>query len=198
MTKKAKLDNLDIIPYALYQLGGAGEFVDVEDIFLHCFELAPERFRWRKHAIANYKTLSKALRDFEGRHPDLLLKTEDGLSRQLSKEGIDWVRERLLQFGEVLSQPGANPPTRRREQKILNEFASHQLVVAFQKGKPEPLQKYAVADLLLCAPDSPTDVWRERLETFRSAASAAGRPNLIEFLDYMRSTRPEWFGGKNG
>jgi hypothetical protein len=197
VTKKPRIDNPDIIPLALYQLGGAGQFIDVEDMFLRCFELAPERFRWRKHVIANYKTLSKALRDFEGRHSHLLLKTEDGLSRQLSKEGIDWVNARLDLFQQVLSNPGVNPPTRRHEQKLLNEFAAHRLVAAFEKGSPEALQKYEVADLLLCAPDSPTDVWRERLETYRSAAAAAGRPNLVQFLDYVRSTKPEWFGEGN-
>ena len=192
------MDNPEIIPFALYELGGAGRFIDVEDIFLRCFEVAPERFRWRKHPIANYKTLSKALRDFEGRHSKLLLKTEDGLSRQLSKEGIDWVNARLELFREVLSRPGTNPPTRRREQKLLNEFSSHRLVRAFEKGHSEDLQKYEVADLLLCAPDSPTDVWEERLETYRSAATAARRPNLVEFLDFVRNNKPEWFGGKNG
>lgn len=198
MSKKPRIDNPDIIAFALHELGGAGQFIDVEDIFLRCFALAPERFRWRKYEIANYKTLSKALRDFEGRHPDLLLKTEDGLSRQLSKEGIDWVNVRSTLFQDVLSRPGANPPTRRREQKLLNEFAGHRLVLAFQNDKFETLQKYEVADLLLCAPDSPMAVWKERLETYRSAASAAGRPNLVEFLDYLRRKRPEWFGGKNG
>jgi hypothetical protein len=198
VTRKPRVDNPDIIPFALHELGGTGQFIDVEDIFLHCFKVAPERFRWRKHLIANYKTLSKALRDFEGHHPDLLLKTADGLSRQLSKEGIDWVNARLDLFREVLSQPGANPPTRRREQKLLNEFADHRLVRAFEKGSLEALQKYEVADLLLCAPDSPIAVWKERLETYRSAATAAGRPNLAEFLDYLRTSKPEWFGGKNG
>jgi hypothetical protein len=197
VTRKLKVDNPDIIPFALLELGGAGQFIDVEDIFLRCFEVAPERFRWRKHLIANYKTLSKALRDFEGRHPDFLLKTEDGLSRQLSKEGIDWLKARLDLFREVLSLPGANPPTRRREQKLLNEFASHRLVRAFEKGHLEDLHKYEIADLLLCAPDSPTSVWKERLETYRSAATAAGRPNLVEFLDYLRNSKPDWFGGEN-
>lgn len=195
MNKKPRIDNLDIIPYALYQLGGAGQFIDVEDVFVQCFKLAPERFRWRKHLIANYKTLSKALRDFEGRHAELLLKTEDGLSRQLSKEGLDWVREREALFQKVLSEPGVNPPTRRREQKLLNEFAAHRLLVTFEKGITEPLQKYEVADLLLCAPDSPIPVWQERLETYRSAAAASGRPNLVKFLNYLRSAKPEWFGG---
>ncbi len=195
MSAKYKIDNPDLIPFALYELGGAGQFIDVEDVFVHCFKLAPERFRWRKHDLPNYKTLSKALRDFEGRHPTALLKTEDGLSRQLSKEGLDWVVARVDQFRHVLGKPGTNPPTRRREHKLLNEFAAHPLVRQFEAGARVLLSKYEVADLLLCAPDSPTPIWRERLETLRSATTAAGRPNLVSFLDYLSTQHSDWFGG---
>jgi len=196
VSPKVRIDNLDLIPFALYELGGAGKFIDVEDVFLHCFELAPERFRWRKHNLPNYKTLSKALRDFEGRRPNLMLKTEDGLSRQLSREGLDWVTERLDEYRAVLARPGSNPPTRRTEHKFLNEFASHTLVKQYEKGTQVALSKYAVADLLLCAPDSPVAIWRERLETLKSAAHAAGRPRLVDFLDYVSGEHPEWFGGE--
>ena len=41
-------------------------------------------------------------------------------------------------------------------------------------------------------------MWKERLETYRSAAGAAGRPNLVKFLDYLMSTKPEWLGGTTG
>jgi hypothetical protein len=149
----------------------------VEDVFLRCHEIAPERFRWRKHDIPNYKTLSKALRDFEESHPSLLMKTADGLSRQLSAEGNAWVRERLSVFESVLRKRGANPPTRRRDHRILNEFAGHRLGRSFAETKRPSLIKHEVADLLLCAPDSPQAVWRERLETYRSAAADAGRPD---------------------
>ncbi len=194
MAKRRRIDNPEIIPLALYELGGSGTFVDVEDIFLHCFKIAPERFRWRKHGYPNYKTLSKALRDFEGSHPSFLIKTADGLSRQLSAEANTWVQQQLPLFQSVLRKPGANPPTRRRDHRILNEFAGHKLVRSFADGKRPNLVKHEVADLLLCAPDSPAAVWRQRLETYRSATADAARPKLIEFLDYIRKSKPEWFG----
>ena len=193
MSKSTRIDNTDFIPFALYELGGSGAFVDVEDVFLHCFEIAPERFRWRKHNLPNYKTLSKALRDFEKSHDSLLVKTADGLSRQLSAEGNEWVRSKLDLFHRILRKPGSNPPTRRRDNRLLNEFADHELVRAYVAGGRPDLIKHQVADLLLCAPDSPPVVWSERLETYRSAADAARRPELIEFLEVIRDSKPEWF-----
>lgn len=194
MAKPRRIDNPDIIPFALYELGGSGRFVDVEDVFVRCYELAPERFRWRKHDIANYKTLSKALRDFEGSHPSFLVKTADGLSRQLSAEGNAWVRQSLPLFESVLHKPGANPPTRRRDHRILNEFSNHPVVRSFADGRSPNLIKHEIADLLLCAPDSPKAVWRERLETYRSAAADAARSDLVDFLKFLRDGKPEWFG----
>ena len=84
MSQRPKVDNPELIPFAIYQLGGIGEFVDVEDIFVRCFDLAPERFGWRKYPYPNYKILSKALRDFEGSFPNYLIKNQDGLCRQPS------------------------------------------------------------------------------------------------------------------
>jgi hypothetical protein len=194
MAKAPRVDNTEFIPFALHELGGSGEFFDVEDIFLHCYKIAPERFRWRKYDLPNYKTLSKALRDFEGSHPSLLVKTADGLSRQLSAEGNAWVRSKLPLFERVLRKPGANPPTRRRDQRLLNEFADSSLVQTFLQGGQPELVRHEVADVLLCAPDSPASVWRERLQTYRSAADAARRSDLVEFLDYVHRKRPEWFG----
>jgi len=194
MPIKSRLDNLDIIPFAFFQLGGTGDFVDVEDAFLKCFELTPERFRWRKHNIPNYKTLSKALRDFENKHPGFLLKTEDGLSRQLSSAALEWLRHRQALYDKILKTPGANPPTRRADQRLLNEIRDHPLVKRYSKGKRPVLRKPEVADLLLCSPDSPTSVWAARLETHRSIAASSGRPDLIEFLDYLVAQKPEWFG----
>jgi hypothetical protein len=193
VARPSRVDNADLIAFALHELGGSGAFFDVEDIFFRCYQIAPERFRWRKLDIPNYKTLSKALRDFEDSHPSLVLKTADGLSRQLSAEGNEWVRSRLPLFKKALGKIGANPPTRRRDQRVLNELAENKLVRDFVKGDEPDLVKHEVADLLLCAPDSPSEVWRERLETYRSAADAARRLDLREFLDFVQRNKPEWF-----
>ena len=84
MSQHPKVDNPDIVPFVIYQLGGIGEFVDVEDILVRCHELAPERFEWRKYPYPNYKILSKALPNFKGSFPTYLIKTQDGFCRQAS------------------------------------------------------------------------------------------------------------------
>jgi hypothetical protein len=196
MANRRRIDNPDLIPLAVYELGGMGAFVDVEDVFLKCFEISPERFRWRKHNIPNYKTLAKALRDFENDYPGLLVKTEDGLSRQLSADGIEWVRSRMPEYTRFRNQPGSSPPTRRRDNKILNEFTHHKAVKIFRQGGKPGLIKHEIADLLLCSPDSPPSVWNERYESYRSAAQDAGRPDIVSFLEFLKSQRSEWFGGK--
>ena len=195
MDRKPRIDNLEIVPLALYQLGGTGHFIDVEDIFERCYKLAPERFGWRKYPYPNYKILSKALRDIEGKYPKLLIKTPDGLKRQLSAEAIEWVRVRLPQFERVLGKPGMNPPTRRTGQKLLNEFRDHPLTRGFLEGHEPELIKHEVADLLLCSPDSPPQVWRERLESYRSAATQSNRSDLVRFLEYIEKKQHIWFGG---
>lgn len=195
MPDKSKIDNPDIIPYALYNLGGIGSFIDVEDMFLKCFELAPARFSWRKHSLPNYKILSKALRDFEGAHPDALLKTADGLGRQLTAEGVEWVRSRLALYEALLETPGASPPKKRPGQRLLNEIEDHPLYGEFAMGLRPDLAKHQVADLLMCAPDSPSALWRERLESYRASARAANREAIVTFLNYIAQEHPEWFGG---
>jgi hypothetical protein len=84
--EKRESAGCDIIPFTIYQFGGAGEFIDVEDVFVYCYKLAPERFGWRKHTYPNFKSHSKALWDYEGKYPNHLIKTSDGLRRQLQPD----------------------------------------------------------------------------------------------------------------
>lgn len=194
MTPSPRLDNPDFIPIALYQLGGAGRFVDIEDLFMHCYEMAPERFKWRKHDIPNYKILSKALRDFEDKHPDLLIRTPDGLQRQLSAEGVRWIERRLPVLNKLISADLRKAPTRRPSQRVLNEVSQNPLFLAYKSGASIEPSKYEVADLLLCSPDSPPSVWEERLQSLRSAAQVSNRPTLRQFLDWIYDKYPSWFG----
>jgi hypothetical protein len=191
--RKSRLSNAELIPLALYQLGGSGQFFDVEDIYLRCYDLAPERFGWRKHRLPNYKSLAKALQECETKYPELLLKTPDGLSRQLSAAGVEWLRARLPRLQELVGAPISS--SRRPSHRLLNEMAAHPVVKAFIASGRADLIKHRVADLLLCAPDSPPAVWREQLETYRSAAADAGRADLSAFLEHLAVQRPEWFGG---
>ena len=44
------LRTVDYVIAALFRLGGSTRPVDIEDIAVECFAIAPHRFRWRKYA----------------------------------------------------------------------------------------------------------------------------------------------------
>src|SRR3989304_5718523 len=139
MPKGTSIANTDFIPMALFELGGAGKFIDVENIFYRCYEISPERFGWRRYSYPNYKILYKALVDFEDKYPTLIIKTPDGLSRQLTAEGVDWINQRIQKMRKFLSTPETVPPSRRPHQRILNDIADHPLFREYSKGgNPEP------------------------------------------------------------
>jgi len=189
------LSNQDIFAYALYRLQGAGRFVDVEDVYEECWRLSESRFGWRKHKYPNYKVASKAQRDFEEAHPGLVLKTRDGLGRQLSAEGVVWVRTRLTEFERLASGDTRAPAIRRASHRVIRELLTNRLVGSFLAGKRPELGRVEVADILHSAPDSSSVAWRQRLLTLRAAAEDDERPDLIGFLDYIQSEHPEWFDG---
>jgi hypothetical protein len=101
MTEKSKArneppspeaNNQDVFVWALYLLGGADRDVDVEEIYLKCFELAPARLGWRTHPeIPDYKKTSKALQSIEATTHVGLLHRPHKYSRRLTLEGIKWV-----------------------------------------------------------------------------------------------------------
>lgn len=186
----AARDNPTIIARALYDLGGAGRFVDVEDLLYRAYELSPERFGWRTRALPNYKTLYKALRDFEAAHPAAILKTTDGLGRQLSAEGIDWIENQ-----EQLPEPqDGTVRAQRSVQRLLARLYASSIFEAYVSGSTPRPNRYEVAELLVTAPDGSPDIWRERIETYRAAARLAKRRDLMSFLDYLVMLDPERFG----
>lgn len=193
--RPGNIANAEVVAFAMYDLGGTGEYVDVEDLFMRCFELAPKRFAWRTRAFPNYKTLYQALVDLERGHGAFLMSTEDGLGRQLSAAGVLWVRDRLDLFRSALNQPSEGMSVRRPGMRLLNELSAAPVVRRFLAGERLELSRYEAADLLIASPDSPPSVWRERMATYMSAAEAAGRPEIQEFLMSLQQDHREWFEG---
>jgi hypothetical protein len=189
-----ELSNQDIFAYALYRLQGAGRFVDVEDVYVECFNLSPSRFGWRKHKYPNYKVASKAQRDFEGSHPEFIQKTPNGLSRQLTAEGVAWIRGHLESFERLGAGATRAPKTRRASHRVVAELLRSDAVQSYLAGETPELSKVEIAELFNCAPDSPGSVWQQRLATVRAAAEDNERPDVLLFLDYVSANAPEWFG----
>ena len=74
-------NNQDLFVWSLFLLNGGSEWVDVEDIYLKSFELAPERLSWRtRRDIPDYKKCAKALQSVEApgkNHEGMLVKKSE-------------------------------------------------------------------------------------------------------------------------
>ena len=192
MSREAEITNADLFLYALYRLGGVGTYIDVEDVFMEMWRLVPGRFSWRKYRQPNYKIMSKSIVDISVRGDrDLLLGS--GNTRQLSARGVEWIGTRLPQFERLAEGLESAPPDRRPSQRVAAELARDDAVRQFLERGRLALQRTDAAVLLRCAPDAPRQVWRERLETLRSAARDGDRSDLLAFLDSLEREHSEWF-----
>lgn len=191
----AEVTNWEIFIWSLSRLGATSGFVDIEDVFIACFELAPNRFSWRtRQDLPDYKKCSKALRDAEARRPPLLLKTRDGLKRQLTVEGQEWVAGNeprmidALHSGRVVEEPASRPRAR-----MLAEVERSDSFQTWLRSGVTPIEKWQVAELLRCSPDSDWRIWADRLEMLRAAANGAKRVHLLAFVEAIGAAHPEWF-----
>ncbi len=187
--------NWSIFLWALHELGGSHDFVDIENVFLRCHELAPQRFSWRTRNLPDFKKCAKALQEAEARRPKLLVKTGDSFGRQLSVQGQKWVDANTKRLRAMLRQGRVvQEPKRRPRSRMLAEAEQASAFTDWSVDRVAPTEKWRMAELLRCSPDSNTTVWRTRLDTLMAAAHAAGRKELLEFLDTVVNVHAEWFG----
>ena len=188
------ITNSDVFLWALFELGGADAFVDVEDVFLRAFKLAPMRLSWRTRAdIPDLKKCSKALRDIEANKPGLLVKQGSDF-RRLNVDGQQWIEDNFDRLAEALgSDRIVKPPRARFSSRLVSEATRSDVFQQWTSQCVLAEEKWQFAELLRCAPDSSRTLWHSRLETLRSAAYSAGRTDLLEFLDALAVKRPDWF-----
>lgn len=186
--------NSDVFLWALYELGGDEGFVDVEHVFYRSFELAPRRLGWRtRPKLPDLKKCSKGMRDAESKTPKLLLKNGPD-ERRLTVEGQRWIESNFDRLAESLGDDRVvEAPRSRDSSRLLAPLTRSSLFTEWVQDGAFVDEKWRYAELLRCSPDSTSNVWRRRLEELKSAAYAADRRQLFEFLDALEANRPEWF-----
>ncbi len=175
-------NNQDVFLWALYILGGADRDVDVEEIYLKCFELAPARLGWRtKPEIPDYKKTSKALQSVEATTHVGLIHRPHQYSRRLTIEGIGWVEayrgilERVYSKQVVAASTNTNMHERTRQ--AIKESHSWQVF----ENDPSQLDIADLAALLRCTATSPQETWKSRILDVKRAAEVLHDESLADF-----------------
>jgi hypothetical protein len=187
--------NPELIVYCVYRCGGIGRFIETEDVYEEAFRVAPSRFGWRTRDVASDKAASAAMRDAtRGRvlPKGLLVFSPNAHGVQLTGEGVSWVRERLERF-EALVAAKAPAGSDRPSQRHLVALERSELARAYAGGEEVEATRVRFADLLRLTPDANGRAWRERLESYRSAAQQAERRVSLDFLARLEREHPDWF-----
>ena len=197
MSLSDEVANWEIFLWALYQLGGSSQFVDIDDVSLECFKIAPSRFGWRtKPELPDYKRCTKALQEAEARRPKMLVKTHDSFGRQLSAEGQKWIEMNGRRLSQILKSGVPVPaPKIRPSSRMLAEIERSDPFVLWTETGTIPQEKWRMADILRCSPDSSIETWSARLESARAVAHSAEKKNILRFLNEVAIVHPDWFGG---
>ena len=182
-------NNQDVFIWALFLLGGADKDVDVEDIYLKCFELAPARFGWRtKPDIPDYKKISKALQSVEAKtHAGLVQKSNEYL-RRLSVAGVKWVEtwKPILEASYSGAPVPADKVHNQYEMLRSNVTGSH-VWKRFNVGD-FTLDIADVAAALGTSPASPKATWDSRINSLLRASDVLQDPKLKEFAELIDGT----------
>lgn len=174
-------NNQDAFLWALHLLGGADRAVDVEEIFLKAFDIAPSRLGWRTRPdLPDYKKAAKALQSVEAKTHVGLVHHVDKYRRRLTSEGVAWIgtnEPRLREtFGGAVAVPAAATNAHERLRRSVRASRAFR---NWCEGEPVDLTELATA--LQCNPASPRSVWDGRLMELTRAASVLSDEELLAF-----------------
>ena len=181
-------NNQDVFVWALYLLGGADKDVDVEEIYLKCFELAPARLGWRTHPeIPDYKKTSKALQSIEATTHVGLLHRPHKYSRRLTLEGIKWVEA----YRSILEKNYSKAIVQASKTTNQHERKRHELKKSDAWAKflidPSTVEISDAAAALQCSAASPMSVWSGRVNDLRRSGDLLSDESILNFADFIEA-----------
>lgn len=181
-------NNQDVFLWALYLLGGADRDVDVEEIYLKCFEMAPARLGWRTQPqLPDYKKTSKALQSVEATTHVGLIHRPHQYSRRLTSEGLKWVEAYKEILERVYSkQPVAASTNTNMFERTRTSIRGSTSWQAFTSDS-SLLDVADLAALLRCTATSPVETWKSRILDLRRAAEVLQDELLAEFADAVEA-----------
>ncbi len=188
-------NNQDVFIWALYLLGGADKDVDVEDIYLKCFELAPARLGWRTRPdLPDYKKTSKALQSVEAKTHAGLVHKPNTLHRRLTPAGVEWVERYETTLRETYSGTVAPSASTNLNERLRQRLQQSEAWRQWRAGQPFDL--IAAGQALQCSPASPEEIWTGRLHEIVRAADVLQDEGLRDFAAAVQDVRQSNQGRK--
>jgi hypothetical protein len=185
-------NNQDLLLWSLYLLGGAERWVDVEDLYLRAFDLAPSRLAWRtRNDLPDYKKCAKALQALEdprrSEHRGLVDKQGQYL-RKLTMAGQAWCEQHRERLDALYGGQSVVPSAARQEDaQRLRAVTQSSLFSNWAASGRLAATRWDLADLFRCVGDAPLSTWNARFDEVVQAARRNGKDDVEEFVEAART-----------
>lgn len=200
-----KHSNADLFLWALALAGGRDGYVDIEDVYWKCFELAPKRFGWRtRPEIPDLQKISVARRDAikkQASNDVELIASQEANVREgrpvpaynwrLTSVGAAWVDTYADRLHRLYGGGSVPAPARRPDQARLNTIRDAEAFQHWRGSGQLRAEIWELADLLECSPSSSREVWDLRLDTLEEAARQGGDNEVTDFVGVLRACLKE-------
>lgn len=202
--------NIDILLLGLLLAGGAERYVDIEEVAYTCYRIAPTQFKWRLYDYPSLEAVQRAVGDIVKRFGESLIRKpkKSSTERMLTASGIERAtrvaeeivgkklrnpKDVVTAFGSLENQPDAKRPSVRTSdsrpaQRLLRDIRKHRVFQRWLNGTPaSSAAPWEIADLLNCLPDSPPEIWEDRIERALAQAKWWQDEDVLEFISDLRS-----------
>lgn len=137
--KQSNFSNYEIIALAIYLLGGESQTIDAEDIAVKSYELAPERFSWRKYPeYISVESVRKRLYETQKDENKCYFTGSDKKGWLLTLRGVQFAKKILTE--KSLIQFSKKTHTLKEKQWLKSEKTRMIASEAFQKIQEQGLE----------------------------------------------------------
>ncbi len=183
---------MDYALVALLRLGGDSSMVDIEDIAVESYRLAPRRFRWRRHDYPDHELVRVVLSDANKRGLNLVLVDRKG--RMLSVDGVRRATDVLHRLN-LADAPDLDSTLRRKSLADLARMEAHPAYLRWRLEGIKSVDAVDLADLARCSSSAPFAVFIDRLRRSQAFAVEWKRDDLARFLSEAVEQLPTMLTG---
>jgi hypothetical protein len=197
--------NADLFLWALALVGGRDGYVDIEDVYWKCFELAPKRFGWRTRPdTPDLQKISVARRDAIKKQAsaevELVVSQEADVREgrpvpaynwRLTSAGAAWIDTYSDRLHRLYGGGSVPAPARRPDQTRFVAVREGSEFQSWRESGQLDAEIWQLADLLECSPSSTREVWDLRLDTLEENARQRDDREVIEFVAALRARLKE-------
>lgn len=198
-----ELTNIDIVLYALLQLGGHKHKVHTEEIAYKAYTLAKDRFGWRLRKFREKDFPDKepvriSLMDAAKEKYGALVEGRSGVEATgkdidgwtFTPQGAKWIREHQNRIEERLGREQSKV-SKTEASRFIKKMKDQPLFRSFIRDSLGAESRYALTDMLNTSPDAPQSIVVKKFRRLRSTAELVGDEEVLRFLDTCVTTFPE-------